>query len=156
MPDSARVDHGLACMQLDPVLLAVNLLDEGCRTRRAHARPGRAGRWGPGRLAVDDQQAQPVQTVQSRAQRRELARVELAWPVGWYPGQDRGAFGEYLREGGDGGQDGCGPGAAGSRVMDVRGGVHAAVRASVGSHVLRMPEPAPGHQDRVLAAATGP
>jgi hypothetical protein len=32
MPDSARVDHSLARMQLDPVLLAVNLLDEGLVT----------------------------------------------------------------------------------------------------------------------------
>ena len=36
MPDSARVDHSLARMQLDLVLLAVNLLDEGLVTGQRH------------------------------------------------------------------------------------------------------------------------
>jgi hypothetical protein len=32
IPDSARVDHSLACTELDPVLLAVSLLNEGLVT----------------------------------------------------------------------------------------------------------------------------
>jgi hypothetical protein len=54
-------------------------------------------------VAVDDQQAQPAHIGQDRAQRRELAQVELARPVGRYPGQDRGAFGQHAGEGGIGG-----------------------------------------------------
>ena len=37
-------------------------------------------------VAIDDQQAQPAQIGQDRAQRRELAQVELTRPVGRYPG----------------------------------------------------------------------
>ena len=37
-------------------------------------------------VAVDHQQAQPAQILQDRTQRRELAQVELARPVGRYPG----------------------------------------------------------------------
>ena len=58
-------------------------------------------------VAIDHQQAQPAQTVQDRAQRRQLAQVELARPVGRYPGDHRGAFGQHVREGGIAGQDGC-------------------------------------------------
>ena len=53
------------------------------------------------------QARQPAQIVQDRAQRRQLAQVELARPVGRYPGDHRGAFGQHVREGGIGGQDGC-------------------------------------------------
>jgi hypothetical protein len=52
---------------------------------RMRAQAGPAGRVQIG-VAVDHQQAQPAQTVQDRAQRRELAQVELARPVGRYPG----------------------------------------------------------------------
>ena len=50
---------------------------------------------------------QLAQIVQDRAQRRELAQVELARLVGRYPGDYRGAFGQHMCEGGIGGQDGC-------------------------------------------------
>ena len=86
----------------------------------------------------------PTQILQHRTQRRELTQVELARPVGRYLGDHRDAFGQHLREGGNGGQHGCRPGAAGAQVMHVRGGAYAAVRAPAGLHVLRMPEPAPG------------
>ena len=91
-------------------------------------------------VAVDHQQVQPAQIVQDRAQRRQLAQVELARPVGRYPGYYRGAFGQHVREGGTGGQDGCRPGAAGAQVVRVHGGAHAVVRAPAGFHVSRMPE----------------
>ena len=71
---------------------------------RHYLSPGRADRPGPDRRS---QQAQPAQTVQDRAQRRQLAQVELARPVGRYPGDHRGAFGQHVREGGIGGQDAC-------------------------------------------------
>ena len=90
-------------------------------------------------VAVDHQQAQPAQVVQDRAYRGELAPVELARPVGRDPGHRRGAFGEHVREGGIGGQHGCGLGAAGWKVMHVYGGAHAPVRAQAGFHVFRMP-----------------
>jgi hypothetical protein len=64
-------------------------------------------------VAIDDQQAQPAQIVQDRAQRRELAQVEVTRPVGRHPGYHRGAFGQHMREGGIGGQHGCRPGTAG-------------------------------------------
>jgi hypothetical protein len=95
-------------------------------------------------VAIDHQQARPTQILQHRTQRRELTQVELARPVGRYLGDHRDAFGQHLREGGNGGQHGCRPGAAGAQVMHVRGGAYAAVRAPAGLHVLRMPEPAPG------------
>jgi hypothetical protein len=53
--------------------------------------------------AVDDQQAQPAQVVQDRAQRREFAPVELSRLVGECLGEDRGALGRQVREGGIGG-----------------------------------------------------
>ena len=127
-----------------------------CRTRRAHARPGRAGRRDPGRRSRRPP-AGPARSgrpglraaVGVRAGRTRLAGRAV-------PGDYRGAFGQHVREGGIGGQDGCRPGAAGVQVMHVHGGAHAAVRAP-GLHVLRMPEPAPGIRERVLAAArTGP
>jgi hypothetical protein len=58
-------------------------------------------------VAVGHQQAQPAQILQDRAQRRELAQVELARPAGRYLGYYRGAFGQHVREGGIGAQDGC-------------------------------------------------
>ena len=107
-------------------------------------------------VAIDHQQAQPAHPGQDRAQRRELAPVELTRPVGRYPGYYRGAFAQHVREGGIGGQHGCRPGAAGAQVMHVDGCAHTAVRAPAGFHALRMPEPR-AHQDRVLPAArTGP
>jgi hypothetical protein len=112
----------------------------------AYARAPRPGR--PAveiSVTIDHQQAHhPAQIIQDRAQRRQLAQVELARPVGRYPGDHRGAFGQHVREGGIGGQDGCRPGAAGPEVMHLHGSAHAAVRAPAGLHVLRMPEPAPG------------
>jgi hypothetical protein len=95
-------------------------------------------------VAVDHQQAQLAQILQDGAQRRQLAQVELARPVGRYRGDQRGAFGQHVCEGGIGGQDGCSPGAAGARVMHVHGGAYAIVRASAGFLISRMPEPAPG------------
>ena len=49
----------------------------------------------------------PASARRDRAQRRELAQVELARLVGRYPGDYRGAFGQHMCEGGIGGQDGC-------------------------------------------------
>ena len=74
---------------------------------RMRAQAGPAGRVQIG-VAVDHQQAHhPAQTVQDRAQRRQFAQVELARPAGRYPWYYRGAFGQHVREGGTGGQDGC-------------------------------------------------
>jgi hypothetical protein len=58
-------------------------------------------------VAAGHQQVQPAEIVQDRAQRRELAQVELARPAGRYLGYYRGAFGRHVREGGIDGQDGC-------------------------------------------------
>jgi hypothetical protein len=91
------------------------------------AQAGPAGRVQVG-VPVDDQQAQPAQIVQDGAQRRELAPVELARPVGRYPGYQGGTFGEHMREGGIGGQHGCRPGPAGAQVLHVHGGAQAAFR----------------------------
>jgi len=95
-------------------------------------------------VAIDHQQAQLAQILQDRAQRRQLAQVELARLVGLYPRHYRSAFSQHLREGGIGGQDGCCPGAAGPQVVHVHGGAHAAVRAPAGLHVFRVPESAVG------------
>jgi len=86
-------------------------------------------------IAIDHQQAQPAQAVQDRAQRREFAQVELARPVGPYPGYHRGSLGQYVRESGIGGQHGSRPGAAGPQVVHVHGGAHAELRAPAGFHV---------------------
>jgi hypothetical protein len=45
-------------------------------------------------VAIDHQQVQPAQIVQDRAQRRQFAHVELAWPTGRYRRGHRGAFGQ--------------------------------------------------------------
>ena len=95
-------------------------------------------------VAADDQQAQPAQIVQDCSDRREFAQVELSRPAGEYPGYHGGAFGQHVDEGGIGGQDGCGPGAAGAHVVHVDGCAHAGLPALSGFHALRMPEPAPG------------
>ena len=76
-------------------------------------RAGRAAGVQVGVAAGHQQAHHPAQIVQDRAQRRQLAQVELARPAGRYPGDYRGAFGRHVREGGIGGQDGCRPGAAG-------------------------------------------
>jgi hypothetical protein len=75
---------------------------------RMRTRAGSAARVQVG-VAAGHQQAQPAQIVQDRAQRREFAQVELARLVGRYLGYYRGAFGQHMREGGIGGQDGCRP-----------------------------------------------
>ena len=95
-------------------------------------------------LAIDDQQAQPAQAVQDRVQRWELAQVELSWLIGRYAGDYGGAFGQDVREGTIGGQDGCRPGAAGPRVMHVDSDAHAELRKPGGFHISMMPGPAPG------------
>ena len=97
--------------------------------------PGRVGRRVQIGIAIDHQQAQTAQAVQDRAQRREFARVELARPVGPYPGYHRGSLGHYVRESGIGGQHGSRPGAAGPQVVHVHGGAHAELRAPAGFHV---------------------
>ena len=84
------------------------------------------------------------------AQRRELAQVELARPVAEYLGQDRGALSQHVCEGG---QHGCGPGAAGAR-----GSARPRRRTRRTPGVRRFPclEDArtyARHQDRILAAA---
>ena len=71
----------------------------GVRTR---AQAGPAARVQIG-VAIDHQQVQPAEILQDRTQRRELTQVELARPVGRYPGDYRGAFGQHVREDGIGG-----------------------------------------------------
>lgn len=66
MPDPAWVDHSLTGMQLDPMLLAVNLLDEGLVTgeRNDHLVTGRmAFPAGPGRLFWSDHHQAPLVAV---------------------------------------------------------------------------------------------
>ena len=84
------------------------------------------------------------------AQRRELAQIELARPVAEYLGQDRGALSQHVCEGG---QHGCGPGAAGAR-----GSARPRRRTRRSPGVRRFPclEDArtyARHQDGILAAA---
>jgi hypothetical protein len=77
-------------------------------------RPGRGHRIQVG-VAVDHQQAKPAQILQDRAQRRELAQVELPWLVGRHLGQHRGVLGQHAGEGGVGRQHGCRLGAPAGR-----------------------------------------
>jgi hypothetical protein len=86
-----------------PVIVAGADAELGVRTR---AQAGPAARVPIG-VAAGYQQAQPAEIVQDRAQRRELAQAELARPAGRYLGYYRGAFGQHVREGGIGRQDGC-------------------------------------------------
>ncbi len=63
MPDPTRIDHSLARMQLDSVLLAINLLDEGLMTgerndhlvacRKLRPTPTRVPRCGRARGSLD-------------------------------------------------------------------------------------------------------
>ena len=77
-------------------------------------------------------------------QRREFAQVELSWLIGRYAGDYGDAFGQDVREGSIGGQDGCRPGAAGPRVMHVDSDADAELRKPGGFHISMMPGPAPG------------
>jgi hypothetical protein len=110
---------------------------------RVHAQAGPAAGIQVG-VTIDDQQAQPAQAVQDRVQRRELAQVEPSWLIGRYAGDYGGALGQDVCEGGIGGQDGCRPCAAGSRVMHVDSGAYAELRKPGGFHISMMPGPAPG------------
>ena len=102
---------------------------------RTQARPAAGVQVG---VTIDHQQAQPAHTVQDRAQRRELAQVELTRPVGRHLGYHRGAFVQHARKGSIADQHGRRAGTAGVQVMHVHGCAHADF------HILRMPEPAPG------------
>jgi hypothetical protein len=68
---------------------------------RIRAQAGTAGQV-PAGVAVGHQQAQAVPAAQDRAQRQKLTQAEPARPARRYPGQDRGAFAQQVREGGIG------------------------------------------------------
>lgn len=86
-----RPSHGVGRAAHDGVELLVSELI----TNAVAAQSGPAAGVQIG-VAVDHQQAQPAQTVQDRAQRREFTQVELARPVGRHPGYHRNAFGQDL------------------------------------------------------------
>ena len=96
-------------------------------------RPGRTA--GPGRRSRGHQQAQASQTIQDRAQRRELAQAELARPIGLDPRDHHGTFGQQARESGISGQDDCRPRATGPQAMHIYGRAHAEVRTLTSLHV---------------------
>jgi hypothetical protein len=114
------------------------------RTRSAASAPGIPAAGVQVGVAIDDQQAQPAQAVQDRVQRREFAQVELSWLIGRYAGDYGGAFGQDVREGSIGGQDGCRPGTAGPQVVHVDCDAHAELRKPGGFHISMMPGPVPG------------
>ena len=87
-------------------------------------------------VAVDYQEAQPVQTVQDRTHRREFTQIELARPVRHYLCHDFSAFSHYLAEAGIGGHDGCGPRTPRTQIVHIHGHERALTRF----HVLSLPD----------------
>jgi hypothetical protein len=118
-------------------------------------------------VAVDHQRAQPAQIRQDRAQRRQLAQVELTRPVGRYPRYRCGVFSKHVREGGIGGQHGCRPCPAGAQVMHGwprtsparprrRGGTPRRGRCCPAGAAAQARSPAPRRQRRGRARRAGP
>ncbi len=91
--------------------------------------------------AVDHEQGHPGQAVKRCAQRRELAQVEPAWPVGPDVRHQFNAVSQQAEEAGIGRHGSRRPGAARCQVVDVRGHEHASVRAPASCHVPSMPGP---------------
>jgi hypothetical protein len=92
-------------------------------------------------VAVDDQQAQAAHAFQGRAQRRELAQVELARLVGRDVRHYGDARASQAGEGRIGGHDGSRPGTASGQVIHVRRHEYGAAGMLASFHASRMPGP---------------
>ena len=92
-------------------------------------------------IAVNHEQGHAGQTIQRRAQRRELAQVELARPVGLNIRHQFNAVSHQPGEAGIGCYDGRRPGAAGRQVVNVRSHENVSVRAAASLHLPSMPGP---------------